>query len=646
MALDLFNVVGRASSALPEPHPFRAILSILLSRLLSPFTTSLPPRSTLPDPPPFSLPPLYSFAYAPALLLFCILLQPSIPARLSTLGRRALILPTLVFVAVAPYWWKVNPVEWSVGFSFRMGIFGPDLMLKVLEWGLMDEKDRATKLSWVGFDDEGKQDVRDAARKTELVRHDDTTDQDRRAKSPVEAVSTAVPADKLKARLRNLDAQPRTVSSTASSATNSPPSLTNLVLNQLPTPQTSPPTTPVDPLATAIQPKPLHASTHSKLAEPDVRTGSSKLQADSQKRHPFRVVVDACHFLSSMRGNGYSWGPPPPRHRSHHRKHHNLPRLSVAHFLRDQARDFVWGSFVSLVCGIYQTLHRDNEIVPFLASHVPVLQSSPLVAALAENVVDAIAYIMVGVSLFAEMYVGFSGSALGITIASVVVNSGLDRFSPDVKWRWTFDSREYAPLFDNPFGKMGEGGVAAFWGHRWHALFKSPFTSLGFVPVSKLARRLGLPKSTGRFLAVSVVFFLSAWMHVQAFASARYNAIPTPSGVAYSAALGIPTTSLTPLPWSLLSFRERYGTWVFFLAQPLAIALETLYLGGNKKKIGGWSGRLWTTAWVAGIGAYFVGRSWLSLGLAHGVPPLRLWSWARFVVPLAHLAPLPILINV
>jgi hypothetical protein len=105
-------------------------------------------------------------------------------------------------------------------------------------------------------------------------------------------------------------------------------------------------------------------------------------------------------------------------------------------------------------------------------------------------------------------------------------------------------------------------------------------------------------------------------------------------------------SSLTPAPWSDLTFRERHGTWIFFLSQPIAIAIETLYLAGNKKRIGGLSGRLWTTIWVAGIGAWAVGRSWLALGLAHGVPPLEHWSWQRYVLPTAHLCPVPIFMKV
>jgi len=131
-----------------------------------------------------------------------------------------------------------------------------------------------------------------------------------------------------------------------------------------------------------------------------------------------------------------------------------------------------------------------------------------------------------------------------------------------------------------------------------------------------------------------------------AFASARYNIVPSPAGQLYATSLGIPLSSLTPRPSAELSFREAYGTWIFFLSQPIAIALETVFLSGKKKRIGGMSGRIWVTLWVGGIGAWAVGRSWLALGLAHGVPPVEMWSWHRYVIPTAHLLPMPVFVKV
>jgi len=176
----------------------------------------------------------------------------------------------------------------------------------------MDEKDRATKLSWVGFDAEDD-------KQSELKRVVDKKNEGEEKKqgganSPAEGVSTAVPADKLKARLRNLAVEPTTEPSSSSSSTSSsPPSLANLVasppsfanlVGQLSTPHTSPPPTPIDPIS-AANPPPLHQTDSSTLSKPQVRSRAATITAIEQQRHPMRVLIDACHFLSAMRGMGY-----------------------------------------------------------------------------------------------------------------------------------------------------------------------------------------------------------------------------------------------------------------------------------------------------------------------------------------------------
>lgn len=155
-------------------------------------------------------------------------------------------------------------------------------------------------------------------------------------------------------------------------------------------------------------------------------------------------------------------------------------------------------------------------------------------------------------------------------------------------------------------------------------------------------------------LKVSLILSISSQLslmscstrHKTAFASARWNAEASLNSRLWAASLDIPISSLVPAPWSELTFRERHGTFIFFLSQPIAIALETVYLSGKdkgkKRRIGGLSGRIWTMLVVGGLGAWAVGRSWLALGLAHGVPPLEMWTWPRYIIPTAHLCPAPL----
>ncbi|GAA5921144.1 hypothetical protein JCM1841_002437 [Sporobolomyces salmonicolor] len=607
------------------------------------------------DPPPllpaalptWSILPLQAFSFAPLLFIFCILLQPSIPARLSTYGRLILLLPTLFLAGAAPFIWRFELVEWSIGGNFRWGIFGPNFVMKALEWGLLDEKERRSGLVWVGFDEEDE-----AKKKNRGEARTDGANEEHVKQAPTRrnsagGTSTAVPAEGLRARLRSLPSIP-------SPAASSSGPVSTFLTHQLPTPAPStpsPPSSPSSPAGTA-NPAPLMSSTASALSDAKVEAAAALHAAAAQRDNPLKILRDAFHLMCSMRGAGYAWGPP-PRSRghsshSHDRQHDRGPPPSPtrSQFLRKQAVSFAHAHVLSTLCLAYQVAHRDGLVVPFLLSILPFSSSSPLVAYAAEKMANSLAYLTVGVSLYAQMLVGFAGVAIGTTIVSKAVNSVLDSMSAKTVWRWNFDPREWPPLFDRPFEKMGEGGVAGFWGKRWHALFRGPFTALGFVPSIRISRKLGLPKSVGKLIGTFVVFSMSAWMHYQALMSARQSLHPTSPALLYAASLSIPRSSLYPKLWSALSFRERYGTWIFFLAQPLAILLETLYVSWTRTRVGGVWGRVWTAFWVCCVGAWAVGKSWLALGLAHGMPPVQYWSWHRWVLPTVAMAPMPILMNV
>jgi hypothetical protein len=129
--------------------------------------------------------------------------------------------------------------------------------------------------------------------------------------------------------------------------------------------------------------------------------------------------------------------------------------------------------------------------------------------------------------------------------------------------------------------------------------------------------------------------------HASAFTSARADTEPTPSGLAFLAKEGIPHSSAYFRPWSALSFIERHGTWIFFLSQPVAIVLEQLFTLVTRKRVGGWAGKVWSFVWIIVLGEAIAGRSWLALGLVHGIPPVSRWSWQRWVMPTYEMAPMP-----
>ncbi|GAA5824778.1 hypothetical protein JCM11251_005337 [Rhodosporidiobolus azoricus] len=565
----------------------------------------------VPPPPPFALPPLAALSYAPLLFLLCVLLQPSVPSRVSQPLRILLFFPVAYLATTAPATYPIQPAQWGVGANFRWAIFAPYFLWKAVEWCFLvaDPRERERELTWIAFDgkDEAKLHSEGAQHVTQPGVVSSTAKHESDLRQRLNGVVAPVPIYPPSADLS-------LVASSSSSATTP---------QQLPTPAPSPPFRNIQPPSVA------EAATPSARLTPVTQAKSAALRSD-QRAHPLRTLADATHLLTSLRGIGYAWGPPA----------RSLPTPPPSHdiFFRRSAWEFVQAHTISTVALALQVLHRDGILAPFLSSHLPFLSPS-----LAESTSALLSRLLIGVSLHAQMLIGFSGANMLFCCLACVTNALLDRLPERWGWTWraVFDLREYPSLFDRPFSSLGEGGVSVFWGKRWHALFRASFNALGFRPSTRLARRLGLPSTAGKLLGAFVVFFMSAWMHAQALYTARLSLDPTPQALAFASALSLPLSSLYPAPWSSLSFTERYGTWIFFLAQPIAVALESVWTAVTKKRIGGWAGKIWTGLWIVVLGQAVVGKSWLALGLAHGLPPVDLWTWHRWLLPTFALAPLP-----
>ncbi|GAA5849542.1 hypothetical protein JCM9279_007264 [Rhodotorula babjevae] len=571
-----------------------------------------------PPPLAFALPGLKGLGFGILLFVLALLLQPAIPAPISRRLRLALFLPIAALALVTPLWWRFQPFDLAIPANFRWAIFAPYGILKAVEWGLLGERGRAKDLAWVGFDgreEERSHDVavREAAR--EHVRAEATTTT--RPEAAVEGLRKRAPPE--------LSAPTPRRPAPALPPGLAPPTPSSSDISHLPTPSPSPPFDAVNPPSIAAAPHPTSSVSPLAHAQRDA-------QSTAQHRAPLRTLVDAAHLVSSLRGVGYLWGPPL---RSLAR-----PAPSERAFVRRALRQFVLAHTVSTACVALQVLDRDGELAPVLARAVPLLSPGA-----AQLVSATVARLGIGASLHAQMNIGAEGVSLGLYAAHRALNAVLDGVGGGgerVRWRSTFDVREYPPLFDRPFSAMGEGGLAGFWGHRWHALFRDVFTSVGYRPVARLARRAGVPKKAGQFAAIVAVFALSAWMHWQALVSARYDLAPSASSLAFAAAHDLPLSSLYPAPYTSLSFVERHGTWLFFLAQPLAVSLEGAWCAATRRRVGGPAGKLWVALWVVVLGQATVGRSWLALGLVHGLPPVRLWSWHRWLAPVLNLAPMPL----
>ncbi|GAA6004478.1 wax synthase family protein [Rhodotorula paludigena] len=583
--------------------------------------------------PAFSLPSPKGLLFGAGLLALALLLQPAVPPRVSRILRLALF-PFVAFLALAsPFWWRFEPCAIGIPANFRWAIFAPYGWLKAVEWGLLSSGAREREFAWVGFDGRDEERVHAHSR-------EHTCEGKRGAVQQQAAGKTTAREQDGSARSRRANdvAAPRPMHPPMRADSLTAPQDASAANSQLPTPSPSP-----SPPFEAIQPPSIADDPpHSPPLPPLARAKVASLTAE-QRLHPLRTFSDAFHLLTSLRGIGYTWGPP--------LRSLAPPSPTHAAFVRRAAYMFVYSHVVSTLCLALQVLDRDGLLAPFLARQLSLLPvSAP--AAVAEFISSTTSRLCIGVSLYAQMNIGFEGACLAFFLCHHATNALLSRlanalppnWAKRVSWRSTFDLREYPPLFDRPFAAMGDGGLASFWGKRWHALFRGPFTAVGYRPVSKLARTLGLPKKASQLAGVFVVFALSGWMHWQALLAARHalGESLSPSLMAFAAAHSIPPTSLFPRPYASLSFLERHGTFVFFLLQPVAVALENFWIAKTRRRVGGWAGRIWVALWVVVLGQAVVGRSWLALGLVHGLPPVHLWSWERWLLPTFSLAPMPI----
>lgn len=442
------------------------------------------------------------------------------------------------------------------------GIFGPNFMMKALEWGLA--KDR-TPYTWLGFDSPA------------VSAHPDSSE-----KSSAEANSTSVDTytnsrrRETSKRSKN-QADPIKTKSLDSSAS-------------LPTPPDSP--------------------TMQAVGGSDV--GGGKRASEQTRRvrfsrnssRPLDIFLDSLHLLSSMRYHGYAAGPPA------NQRAPAAPRDKRAFFKRALWR-FVRSHIISTTC-VLVIIHRHTYLPQYLGTVLPFL--SPKVV---QSICNALSYFCVGVSLHAQMLVGFEGASMFFLLLSLLP------WPSRLATAFAFDAREWTPLFWQPYNITS---VAEFWALRWHGLFRKPFLATGFEPTRALVEPV-LGKRAARAIGSFVVFALSLWLHDQGMSHTPHRLCALPSeqtslwnplipAAFASARWNLPATALRPL-----SFWERYGAYAFFLGQSVAIVLESAYLSQRRRQIStkshhsqtrfptGLLARAWGLSWIVVLGC-LAGRSW------------------------------------
>jgi hypothetical protein len=475
------------------------------------------------------------------------------------------------------------------------GIFGPNFVLKAIEWGLA--KDRRA-YTWLGFDEA----VVVKPEEEEKHGHGVTT-------TNGAATNGHAHGQALARQLATGSAKRRHVPSPS-----------------LPTPPDSPSPGLVAPDIGTSGRASVVKSTHARIA--------------AHSYTPLTIARDALHLFASMRGIGYAFGPPIRSLAP------SPPRDHLA-FLRCAVYRSIKAHLISISCFLI-IIHRQTLVPTLLHQYLLPFLSLAQVQPLA----NVLAYLSVGLSLQSDMQVGSDNQSIICLL--------LSHLPLPAAIRPTFDSREWAPMFDRPFQPES---VTVFWSQQWHPLFRKPFTMVGYEPMVMVVGKLG-GKKAGRAAGAVIVFMLSAWMHDQGklltfTSSSRSDSLSSPAF--WSARYGLDPSILPPL-----SFIERYGAWIFFLWQAIAVSLESLFTGLTGRRVRGPIARIWSYACIVGVGC-LAGKSWfvrslvflfwwrrtradevsaltlrIALGFVKDLPTIEHWGWQRFVLPTAAIAPPPL----
>lgn len=153
------------------------------------------------------------------------------------------------------------------------------------------------------------------------------------------------------------------------------------------------------------------------------------------------LLSDSFHLLGAMRGIGYACGPP--------RKSIATPIRGHRNFLVDALKNMLVSHIIATTC-LGLILHHKDWVPALL----------PLQLALAEPVAKVLGYLAVGISMHAQMVLGFSS----MSVVYWLVQEGGRRVIPKPFTPSEFDEREWPPLFRRPWDPVN---VGTFWGQQW-----------------------------------------------------------------------------------------------------------------------------------------------------------------------------------
>jgi len=148
---------------------------------------------------------------------------------------------------------------------------------------------------------------------------------------------------------------------------------------------------------------------------------------------------------------------------------------------------------------------------------------------------------------------------------------------------------DWPPVYGNPWKS---DSVHDLWAKQWHQILRRVFTIFGGIPGQWLAGRVG---------AVLGTFLASGLFH--------------------------------ELGFYLVNRGTDHRVTLFFTLQGVTILLEKLFAKYTGRRVGGWTGRIWTYFWILVLGQMCT-DAWLKRGLGHIIfIPLWMSPIERVFIP-------------
>lgn len=166
-----------------------------------------------------------------------------------------------------------------------------------------------------------------------------------------------------------------------------------------------------------------------------------------------------------------------------------------------------------------------------------------------------------------------------------------------------FDSTLYPPLFNQLWKRES---LISFWSKGWHAIFRRSIIFCGWKPLEYIFSIFG--KDAAKMAGMMGAMIFSGVFHEYIVTAA---------------------SQIDP----------GFATVKMFALCGLGMVAEVQFKRRTGKMVQGIAGRLWMSLVIGAYGREMV-NSWMERGLGRSdIPPPRLWTWPRFVIPFSGLLP-------